>query len=130
MNKTLHSQADLLEELVAELEELNSVHELAEGRTYMVVVPHGWGKDRDATVAFAVAVYNGAYFRKDTEAIVYDAPESAYIDEFGWSFRDKDDGISQEVARISLDEDRRHAWNSFTESLPMVAWRALHNRKD
>lgn len=126
----LRLQVDLLEELVAELEELNSVHELAEGRTYLVVVPHGWGKSRDAAVAFAVAVKNGAYFPDNAEAVVYDAPESAYIDQLGRSLMDEGDEPSVEVKRLPLDEDRRYAWSSFTESLPMVAWRALHNRKD
>ena len=129
MKDTVKQLVDLQQELIAELEDIGHSRELAEGRTYVVVVPHGWGKDRDATVAFAVAVSNGAYFPDEFEAIVYDAPESAYIDGFGRSFKDVDDGISEEVARISLNEDRRHAWGVFTDSLPGVAWDALHARK-
>ena len=126
----LRKLGDLQEELVAVLDDLTCSHELAEGRTYLVVVPHGWGKNRDATVAFAVAVKNGAYFPEDAEAIVYDAPESAYIDQLGRSLMDEGDEVSVEVKRIPLDEDRRHAWSQFTQSLPMVAWNALHDRKD
>lgn len=54
------------------------------GREYLVIVPHGWGRDPRALTAFRRARSNGCYYGPGTNhAVVYDAPAGAYLSGLG-----------------------------------------------
>lgn len=72
-----------------------------EGRAYLVMVPHGWGKDSNAAKALTIAKRNGSYNDK-AEAIVINVPTDAYVDEMGWvHWSDRAHQI-QTVGRVKL----------------------------
>lgn len=62
--------------------ELQDMHE-SDGRTYLVMVPYGWGKDTNAAKAFRIARSHGAYFKPREKAVVFSAPDDAYVDGMG-----------------------------------------------
>lgn len=85
---------DELKELTQK--ELKKLPPLPGGREYMVLVAHGWGRDRDAGKAFKVARSNGSYYRRGQNwAVIYDVPAGAEVNEMGGiSWRDKGDKIA------------------------------------
>ena len=55
----------------------------ADGREYLVMVPHGWGRRGNAFEAFMEAKRHMAYAPDRPEAVVFDVPEGAWVDELG-----------------------------------------------
>lgn len=72
--------------------ELRAMTETGE-RAYLVMVPHGWGRDKNAFKAFEEARRNGAYFGDKPTAIVLNTPQDAWVDEVG-TVRWKDGGTN------------------------------------
>lgn len=75
--------------------------EAEEGREFLVMVPHGWGRDKNAHKAFRTAKKNVAYAKGLTKALLLDVPEGAWVDGMGtvrW-----EDG-DQEVRQVGYTE--------------------------
>ena len=64
---------------VKDLKQLNAT----EGRTYLVMVPHGWARDKNAFTAFKLAKGHMAYAPQKPTAEILDAPDDAWVDCMG-----------------------------------------------
>ena len=55
-----------------------------EGVEFLVVVPHGWSRNRNAYRAYVAARKNGAYYRFPMTVRVYRVASGTWVDEMGW----------------------------------------------
>lgn len=77
--------------------------EAEEGREFLAMVPHGWGRDKNARAAFKIARSNLARFlgKGPHRALIMDVPEGARVDQRGTIWWEDGD---QEVHRVGYVE--------------------------
>lgn len=87
------------------MSKVRAMDDTPEGRVYLAMVPHGWGKNSNATRALSIAKRNGSY--NDTaEGIIINAPTDAYVDDMGWMHWSDGTQKTEVVGRVKLTTKR------------------------
>jgi hypothetical protein len=85
------------------------VMDATDGREYLVMVPHGWGRRGNAFEAFKEAKRHMGYAPDRPTAVVLDVPEGAWVNEMGgvcWDDSEVERPV--EVGRLTFANPRPH----------------------
>jgi hypothetical protein len=75
-----------------------------EGRSYLVMVPHGWARDSNAHKAFKEAKRHMAYAPDRPTAVVFDTADDAWVNGMGGVCSDS--GPSVKVGQFTFKNPR------------------------
>lgn len=88
--------------MLTTLKTIKTLPTLPEGRTYLVVAPFAWGRDRNIATAIKYCKANfSRTYGGEWRFRVYDAPGDTTLDAFGHSYT-KSNEKAVEVARYKL----------------------------